>query len=409
MSYRINGNTVISTGDGSLASANASFRNFFYRYGLNPATYPGTVGGSYGYITGGVGNIPAATQVPNIVPGGIRTNPSFFGSFTTSIQRFPFATSVNAVQVSGSLSTERTCFASQSSKTAGYNSGGYALLPPATPANNFFSNVTANGAIDSFPFASVGIISTTGVGNLSTARFSCSGHQSDLEGFTSGGVTSNTNTTGVSTIDKFPYSSFSTATSVGNLSGNRSGLAGHSSAVSGYTSGGNSPVNLILAAQVPQGTGTQVNTINRFPFSVSPVTASSVATLGLARGYVAGGSSITDGYVFGGITGTVNPATISSERFNFSEQTVTATSIANLSSGRHSYSVVNSSEYVYVCGGYTALPYQSSPGPSPSSVTSVPAPAISGTERFPFASSTIGADTTVNLTTALGNIGGNQY
>jgi len=42
-------------------------------------------------------------------------------------------------------------------------------------------------------------------------------------------------------IDKFPFSSDSNATDVGDLTGGRSDVAGQSSTTSGYSSGGQSP------------------------------------------------------------------------------------------------------------------------------------------------------------------------
>lgn len=419
MPYSIGSNTIITEGDSTPAAANASFRNFFYRYSLNPATYTGTVGTNYGYITGGQTGLPAGTAVP---PGSIPNLNLIFPLYHSSpptfiniVERFPFASYINSVQVSSALSTTRSAFASQSSKTAGYSSGGYLPVPApltaTTPANDFFVSLTSSTVVDSFPFVSMGIITVTSAGSLSAARFGCSGHQSDTSGFTSGGSTSNTNPVGVRTIDSFPFASFVTATSSGLLFSNTVAHAGHSSPVSGFTSGGFSP---IMFAQNSGGSlGTALTGVTRFPFSVSPVTASSVATLTTARGYVAGGSSITNGYTFGGFAS--NPGRrldglgfglTSVERFNFSEQTVTvaANPVALNSKGCHS--VINSEFYAYLCGGYSSASQQATPGPG-NPVFLYPAPAYNTADIYPFASTvTIG---TLTMTAAKGNCGGNQY
>lgn len=418
MPYSIGSNTIITEGDASPASANASFRNFFYRYSLNPATYVGTVGTNYGYIAGGTSATPTGT-IGAGSPGVYYNFPLYNGSpglFINNVERFPFASSINTVQVSGGLSTARAAFASQSSKTAGYSSGGFVGIPvplaPTTPANNLFSNITASSVIDSFPFISMGIITVSSAGSLSTGRLGGSGQQSDTAGFTAGGSTSNT--TQVATIDNFPFSTFTTATSVGNLSANNTAMAGHSSATSGYTSAGYSAINLAAAGAVPYGTA--LTTINRYPFSVSPVTASSVANLVTARGYLSGGSSPTFGYTFGGAGS--NPGnvynngpgvTTNIERFSFSEQTVTVSAVpAVLTSARVGFSVVSSSDFIYVCGGYTNTPQQFSYPFPPFNINLNPSGTIATIDRFPFASTTVAASTT-NLTTAKGHTGGNQY
>jgi hypothetical protein len=409
MPYRIGSNTIITEGDATPASANASFRNFFYRYSLNPATYVGTVGTNYGYITGGVTSLqPGGTGYP----GQSVTYywPIYYGasaSFTNNVERFPFAGLINTVQVSGSLSTTRASFASQSSKTAGYSSGGYITLPPATPGPGFYQNVTASTVIDSFPFISMGIITVSSAGSLSSGRFGCTGHQSDIEGFTSSGATSNTAPAGVSTIDKFPFASFITASSTATLSVTRLGHAGHSSAVSGFVSGGFSPhAFLNTTPQTP--VGTSLTNISRFPFSVNPATSTSVSNLTTARGYNVGVSSTTNGYTYGGSpTGFTYLTSI--ERFNFSEQTVTsAVNPATLSSIRGGASGVNSTEYGYICGGFQGTAGFTTPFPSPTAYNFFAVGGLQSIEIFPFASTTTTAGS-LNMTTGKGNIGGNQY
>lgn len=412
MPYRIGSNTIITEGDASPASANVSFRNFFYRYSLNPATYVGTVGTNYGYITGGVTVLDTPSTGYPAQPAQYFF-PIYWGNppaFSNRVERFPFASFINSVQVSGGLSTTRGSFASQSSKTAGYSSGGYTPLPPATPATGgFYQNVTASTVVDSFPFISMGIITVSSAGSLSAGRFGCAGHQSDIEGFTSGGSTSNTNPTGVTTVDKFPFSSFTTATSTATLGAARLNHAGHSSPVSGFVSGGFSPY-IFLNTSPGLAVGTGTTNISRFPFSVSPVTSTNVSNLTNARGYNVGLSSTTNGFTYGGSpSGFGTSPFLNVERFNFSEQTVTsAVNPVSLTSPRNGCSGISSTEYGYICGGFTQTASFFTPYPSPTAYNFVPSGGISTIDIFPFASTTTTAGT-LNMITGKGNIGGNQY
>ena len=71
--------------------------------------------------------------------------------------------------------------------------------------------------IDKFPFA-ISSGSSTDIGNLSAARFGAAGASSTTEAFASGGNAPPGAPSFVATIDKFPFSQTSgTATTVGNL------------------------------------------------------------------------------------------------------------------------------------------------------------------------------------------------
>jgi len=104
-------------------------------------------------------------------------------------------------------------------------------------------------------------------------------------GYVSGG---NYNATvNVNNIEKFSFTSDGNGSDVGDLSVARRGVAGQSSTVSGYTSGG--------------GTPTYSDVIDKFPFS-SDGNASDVGNLTVARGLgLAGQSSSDNGYSSGGI------------------------------------------------------------------------------------------------------------
>ena len=102
------------------------------------------------------------------------------------------------------------------------------------------------------------------------ARFTVAGQSSDVSGYASGGVASSNS----NVIDKFPFASDGNATDVGDLTVARLyANAGQSSTVSGYTSGGT--------------TSTYVNIIDKFSFS-SDGDATDVGDLTLARYGVAG-------------------------------------------------------------------------------------------------------------------------
>jgi hypothetical protein len=173
-----------------------------------------------GYVSGG--NPPAGTKV-------------------NTIRKFPFATDTNATNNTGVLTQGRYQTAGQSSMSSGYTAGGYG--PPQV------------NTIDKFPFASDS--NATDVGDLTQARRDFAGQSSMTHGYSSGGTTSAPAEPGITnTIDKFPFSSDSNATDVGDLTQLRIGPAGQSSTSFGYTSGGffGPPA-------------TQLNTIDKFPFS----------------------------------------------------------------------------------------------------------------------------------------------
>lgn len=137
------------------------------------------------------------------------TNPSPPAPSSNIIDKFPFATNVNATDV-GDLTSVRNEVAGQSSATSGYTSGGY-IVGPAV-----FTNI-----IDKFPFASNG--NATDTGDLTIARSSACGQSSINFGYLSGGA----NPGNLNTIDKFPFASDSNATDVGDLSTQRLVMAGH--------------------------------------------------------------------------------------------------------------------------------------------------------------------------------------
>ena len=176
--------------------------------------------------------------------------------------------------------------------------------PPGTYVDGFTMGGSApSNVIDKFAFSS----NTTAIdhGDLSVARGYASGSRSGTEGFTGGGfVSSNSNV-----IDKFAFSSNTTAIDHGDLSVARYGLAGHSSSTEGFAS-----------------SGVGLNTIDKFAFS-SNTTATDHGDASTIKGYSAGQSSSTQGFNSGG------QGTNIIDKFNFSSNT-TSTDHGDLSVAR---------------------------------------------------------------------------
>jgi hypothetical protein len=176
---------------------------------------------------------------------------------------------------------------------AGYTSGGR-----STPTS-------ATNVIDKFPFASGG--NATDAGDLSVARAAQGGNSSQVSGYSSGGITTVTVPyVFTDTVDRFPFTSFTTATDVGNLVQAtgfiRSGS--QSSTTHGYTTGGNIP---------PTPSDTSTNAIQRFPFQASFATATDVGDLVATKSDSYGSSSSEHGYSAGGLPTSI----IRIERFDF--------------------------------------------------------------------------------------------
>lgn len=240
---------------------------------------------------------------------------------------------VDATQAQGSVS--------------GYVSGGRILSPSAQYID----------VIEKFPFASDA--NASDVGDLTRNRSDGFGQSSSTHGFTSGGF-ANTAVepspgTDLNIIDKFPFSIDTNASDVGDLSQSRRAGASASSSTNGYSSGGGPP---------------QVNTIDKFPFSIASGTASDVGDLTQARQFPCGQSSSTHGYASGG---SPTPPTFSNliDKFPFSIDT-NASDVGDLTDNRQQSAGQNSSTHGYVSGGI-----------EPSGPT-----IVSTIDKFPFASDT---------------------
>lgn len=265
---------------------------------VGDVTYTNARGGggqsssTHGYISGGAGFLNTihkfsfsvdgnSTDVGDLFEGrffpagqsssdnGYNSGGAISPSFPTvnaqvnTIDKFPFATDANASDV-GNLTVARYGPAGQSSTENGYSSGGWAGAPATTPV---IYNV-----IDKFPFASD--TNASDVGNLTIARRTSAGQNSETEGYSSGGDNGPPGTF-YNIIDKFAFASDGNATDVGDLTSVRIQAAGQSSVNNGYTSGGADPPY------------TAINIIDKFPFS-SNANATDVGDLTVARIQVLG-------------------------------------------------------------------------------------------------------------------------
>ncbi len=129
-------------------------------------------------------------------------------------------------------------------------------------SGGFSPAISYTRTIDKFSFASDA--NATNVGLFTQGRYVVAGQSSTVSGYSSGGSTF----PATNVIDKFPFSSDANATSVGILTQTRSAAAGQSSTASGYSSGGFAP-------------GAS-NVIDKFPFA-SDANATNVGSLITAR------------------------------------------------------------------------------------------------------------------------------
>lgn len=181
--------------------------------------------------------------------------------------------------------------------------------------------------------------------------------QGTVAGYTSGGM--DPGLLGLNVIDKFPFASDTNSTDVGDLTQGRWGPAGHSSSISGYTSGGSQPTP-------------QYNTIDKFPFSTNN-NATDVGDLPNINRRHTGHSSSTNGYA-----SHINPTRTNYVKFPFAVDT-NATNAADLTFGGYGAAGQNSTTSGYNSGGYKF-------SPPPANI------AVNTIEKFPFATDTNATD-----------------
>jgi hypothetical protein len=213
-------------------------------------------------------------------------------------------------------------------------------------------------SIDGFPFAS-DAVTTVSAGTLTLVRGTAAGQSSATHGYTSGGsdpLAPNSNT-----VDRFPFSTTTTATDVGDLTTGRRRPAGNSSSTAGYTSGGGNP--------------SSIDTLGKFSFA-SDTTHSNIGTLSAARVGLAGQSSVDNGFTSGGQNPSPGISNVI-DKFPFATDT-NASDVGDLTVSRYDVTGNSSLTHGYTSGGYSGSPF--------------PSPGVNVIDKFPFASNVNASD-----------------
>ena len=249
---------------------------------------------------------------------------------TNVIQRFTFASDGNASDV-GDLTQDITQAAPSNSSTHGYAAGG-STFPPTV----------VQDVIQKYAFGSSS--NATDVGDLVEGRFEgASGNQSLTHGYKSGGRDNVPSGNALDTIERYPFSSDTNASDVGELTDpRRSPAYGCTSSENhGYTaSGRNAPGPTVY------------NMIDKFPFSAS-TNATDVGDLTQAGHSASTSVSQTHGYVAGR---RLSPSSVSNviDKFSFATDG-NATDVGDLLSTSNAHGAgISSLEHGYVAGGQLA-------------------------------------------------------
>jgi len=206
--------------------------------------------------------------------GGGPCAPAGFPAGYPCIDKFPFATGTSSGNV-GCLSAARGSFGAQSSATSGYTTSGYNWVSGWFAGNN------------KFPFATTSFTASC-IGSISQTRYGTTGTSSPSHGYASGGLAPPQSTSNY--IDRFPFATDSCSCCVASLLAGRDTTGGASSVTHGYMMGGR--------CVVP--TQTYTSLIDKFPFQ-SNSTSTTVGYLTSARGSdLSGLSSQSHGYALGG-------------------------------------------------------------------------------------------------------------
>ena len=201
------------------------------------------------------------------------------------------------------------------------STSGYAL-GGATPSDS--------DIMEKFPFSSDS--SATDIGELAAGRFYGGGAQSQTDGYFVGGQNGGM----YDAIQKFPFSSDTSAVDVAETANPFASGSYHSSETHGYTAG-----NL-------QNVDSRDERINKFPFS-SDTNAVNTAALGERRRYVSGGSyGNVAGYVMGGAISNTYQDTV--RKFSFVSD-ADASDVGELPAVLASSSTNSSETHAYNNGG----------------------------------------------------------
>jgi len=249
-------------------------------------------------------------------------------TYSDGIQKFSFTSDSNATDV-GELPIGHGRSAGASSTVSGYVFAGF--NPTSFP--------TGVDAISKFPFSSDS--GGTDVGELLTAVRKPGSTNSPTHGYSTGGA-ANPSSVILSTIQKFPFSSDTGSSDVGEIASNNEleSPSGTSSFTHGYLHGGRDP----------NESPSSITTIQKHPFSSdSGTTLVGDLTLGTYEAGATGSSSSTHGYRIGGY-GNTNNGVDQIEKYPFSSDT-TSSDVGELSVARYGNTGTQSTLNGYSFGG----------------------------------------------------------
>ncbi len=244
---------------------------------------------------------PAVIGTNNAFISGVSPTPTQF------IQKFPYAIPISDGQSIGALSVANTFGASHTDGTAGFVSGGYQGSPPSQ-----------GSTIQKYPFAINGGTATD-IGDLTYNGNGLSGFSSETDGYTSGDVGPPTPTYD---INKFPFAITSGTATVHTTNPSITHYSGsHSDTANGYISGGGygsipAPFDVYTA-------------IKKFPFAAG-ASVTSIGNLSEKKEQHSHHNSEIDGYAAGGHGPSPHPLVFSIDKFPFSITSGTASSVGTL-------------------------------------------------------------------------------
>jgi hypothetical protein len=275
--------------------------------------------------------------------------------FRNTIEKFSLSADANATDVGDLVQAQ--------GRSQGCTSSDHGYVVAAFNPNITFA---ANSTIQRFPFSTD--TNSTGVGDLAAAalRYAGSSNSKETHGYS---VASSGPPTLISRrdINKFPFASSTSSTDVGDVTVNRERGAGGNSSTHGYKAGGSgAPISTI---------------IDKFPFA-SDGNATDVGDLLYSAGAnFAGASSTTHGYTAGGFPA---PTGQSINKYSFSTDG-NATDVGDLITSANGNSGSSSTTHGYSAGG---------------------GPAVKNTiQKFPFSTDANATDI-ADLTATTGNTAG---
>ena len=287
--------------------------------------FPGT---QFGYVCGGfLGKWPDCVNGPNVTYG-------------SQIQKISLTTDGNSTDIGDILSARRHQ-TGHSSNTHGFVVGGFVGTAPSS------LNI-----IERFSFTTDG--NSTDWADLTTAlNTNAIPASSCTHGYSFGGE--NGTDTNTDSIDKFPFASQTNATEWANCRVAMYAGAGCSSDLNGYACGG------VQHGAPGINPGTYLGNIDKYPFATE-TNSTDIGDLVLIRFAAAGVSSLTHGYIVGGVTVGTNPGNSAPlwdrtniDKFSFATGVQNAVDHGDLplqaSAGSHSAAGVSGETHGYNIGG----------------------------------------------------------